>query len=279
MEKSMKRIISITSLVIAVLLLFTTCGIQRRFRWERNNEYTITNGAICFNLSYASDDEVHHLDPKNGFPRLYFFYAIAPQTGLVSGNASSSLISQYNSQFVNTTRNIIPNTTINVGTDDPPISTVTVYPIDAVGSSTTSSRIGLYEFVDAEKPNLRPQFPDSLDSFPVDTQTRYDRTITYSISTVEYEEGFAIQLTLNPNTSYQMVYTLLRTNGEPFMTDISYYIEEQGRSEKREFDYNDAASYFQMPSIYIYASCSFAYNGYTSVSTIPLTIVDSQIAF
>lgn len=265
---SIKSVIRII-LIVAVLLFFQSCGIPQMFRWEQNNEYSISGSAIRFNTSYSSDGTRYDLEPKNGFPRLHFFYAIAPQTGLTSGTAYSLLASSFNSRYSDS----VPPTTIDVSRHDP-IVTRTVYPTDASSSTTTSSVIGLYEFVNAYDTSSRPDFPDSINDFLDDTESSYDKFITYSAETVSYGSGYAIQLTLNNGR----VYTLIRNNGEPFMTDISEYIEEQGSSEVREFDYGDAASYFQMPSIYIYVSCSFACVGYTSVYTIPLTVVGSPIA-
>ena len=270
---SIKSVIRII-LIVAVLLLFTTCGIPRMFRWDRNNEYTISSSEIHFDLSYTSDGETHRLEAKNGFPQLHFFYAIAPQVDISSGNAYERLASSFNSRYSDSP----VNTTSDISRHDPLI-TVTVYPNGAAGSTTTSSVIGLYEFinVDADGAESRPSFPNRIDDFPVDTQSGYDRYITYLADVIPYGNGYAIQLTLNQNSAEPRVYTLIRNNGEPFMTNINYYIEEQGNSEIREFEYGDAASYFQMASIYVYATCTFAFNGYTSVYTIPLTRVGNEM--
>lgn len=268
---SIKSVIRII-LIVAVLLFFQSCGIPQMFRWEKNSEYSISSSAIRFNISYTTDSGSKPLTPKEGFPRLHFFYAIAPKTGLTS-NADSLLISSFNSRYSDS----VPPTTTDISRHDP-IVTRTVYPTDASSSTTTSSVIGLYEFVEYNEDDgtfSRPSFPDDISYFLYDTESTYDRVIRYSADIVQYDNGYAIELTLNAGTSEEIVYTLVRNNGEPFMADITEYIEEQGSSEVREFDYGDAASDFQMPSIYIFVSCSFACVNYTSVYTIPLTTVGS----
>lgn len=266
----MKRIISITSLVIAVLLLFTACGIPKMFRWENNVNYSIS-GRI---LQYLADDKV----PVNGFPRMKFYYAIGPTSGVtVDSRLASSLSSSYSN-------NVLPD---RARTNHEPLVSTTIS-IDG-----ESSRIGLYEFTVIN--GDRPVFP-SVNSYTsedsdaeailklprfmyadwLNISSQFNRAIRYTVTTIRYGDGYAVELTLNsdaPDEKDRETYILLRDDGETFKANIGEYISTS--SYDREFEESDSPETFNAPAIIVFVTCSFAFNSYTSRYTIPLTVVGS----
>ena len=159
-------------------------------------------------------------------------------------------------------------------TDSEPIASDSVT-ITTSNDETTTIR--LYEFVDAET-GQRPVFPNSIDMY-LDADesigSSYLKHATYSAEMVSSGSGENyIHLTINEGTEKQMEYDLLRFNGDAFQNGITNYIGRNDNGEVREFsDEDDPASNFMDPRVYLYVSCTYLFEGYTTVSTIELTEV------
>ncbi len=278
-------------LIIAALLFVSSCGIPRMFSWDNNEEYQINSSRIRFNLSYirydsaAGQNEEVQLTPKDGAPKLNFYYAIGSTTGLES-KIETSLSSAYSSRYSNA---YPPSRQIN---DQTPIASATA----TISASKETTSVGLYEFKNED--GIRPGYLFDINDyypFSADAETgnitenenlaaileNYDKCVTYSLTTVEHNGGYAIELTLFPelpeSDPHRYTFTLVRNNGLPFRTSIDSYIGKDD-GEMGEFTAeDDNARDFITPAIYVFVSCTFIFDGYTTVRTIPLTMVGNAI--
>lgn len=292
MEKSMKRIISIISLVIAVLLLFTTCGIPRMFGWDYNTQYIRNSNSIRFS---SNPKNVTDAEFEDKFPRLLFFYAVGYTTDvssyngqIASGTASTSaggvtansLAYAFNSDYSDSVPYIRPS-----GNVEQPVTSAYVL-IDTPTTSSNRSTVKMFGFIDA-RTGERPDFPAGIENFYDRSNSwlnykDYDYAVTYSAEPVPYEDGYAILLILYPEApeEYQTEYLLLRENGLPFSNRIADYIGNNN-GQACEYDENDPASSYESgggtPAIFIFASCSFDFRGYTSLYTSYVNTVGNPI--
>ena len=299
----MRKKILITFIFFSVALFFLqSCGIPKMFKWENNNEYYANNNSIKFNMSYMASGETQHLHAKDNFPQMFFFYAIGPTTGLTSSTTQDRMISAFN-----TFSRSYPSITTNVNDHEPIVSSTVS--LTGLPSDDNSTRIGLYEFIDASDTNSRPDFPKGIKSFLPPRLDEYvdengnlsdsdesiinadyswlyldnfDKAITYTASMIPYDDGYAVQLIIYPDgpEENQLTYFLLRNNGETFKTAMSEYINDGSSSSTNTREYkeeNDNAISFMSPAIYIFVSCTFAFEGYTTISTIPLHLVGNPI--
>ena len=223
-----------------------------------------------FNLSYVyydrdlGSDRTIQLTPLSGTPVMHFYYCVSSAGGLSGFNMSSAFTSQYSSRYV-------PVRDIN--SIDPIVSdSVTL----TSGADDVTTSVGLYEFIDVAT-GQRPDFPHSIDDFLENTDSiigsSYLKHATYSIQSVSAGEAgeYYFQLTLNENTEKERVYTLARFNGAPFRNGMANYLGTEDNGDTREYsDEDDPAGDFINPRVYIYASATFLFEGYTTVSTIEL---------
>lgn len=266
---------NIRSLIFIAVLFFlslSSCGMPRMFRWDRNEEYRISSSQLEFNLSYVyydrdlGSDRTIQLTPLSGTPVMHFYYCVSSAGGLSGFNMSSAFTSQYSSRYV-------PVRDIN--SIDPIVSdSVTL----TSGADDVTTSVGLYEFIDVAT-GQRPDFPHSIDDFLENTDSigsSYLKHATYSIQPVSAGEAgeYYFQLTLNENTEKERVYTLARFNGAPFRNGMANYLGTEDNGDTREYsDEDDPAGDFINPRVYIYASATFLFEGYTTVSTIELAEV------
>ena len=244
------------------------------FQWEKNEEYEISSNMIQFNLSYtyhdrdSNSDRTVNLTPITGVPDIHFYYAISDRsiTGF-SNNMLSSFSSRYSSVFV-------PVRSMN---SDEEIASRSV-----TFSDNTTSTIKLYEFVDVDT-QQRPDFPSNInDCLDRDEGygSSYDKHVTYSISAIPNgNDGYYLQLIINEGTIKEKQFTLARFNGAPFRAGITNYFGREDGGRVREFsDENDAAkSAFVQPAVFVFATATFAFQGYTTVRTIELTEITSSL--
>lgn len=261
---------SLIFIAVLFLLSLSGCGMPRMFVWDRNEEYRISSSQLEFNLSYTyydrdlGSDRTVQLTPLSGTPVMHFYYAISSASGLSGYNMASAFSSAYSSKYV----------PVRSLTDSEPIASDSVT-ITTSNDETTTVR--LYEFVDAET-GQRPVFPNSIDMY-LDADesigSSYLKHATYSAEMVSSGSGENyIHLTINEGTEKQMEYDLLRFNGDSFQNGITNYIGRNDNGEVREFsDEDDPASNFMDPRVYLYVSCTYLFEGYTTVSTIELTEV------
>ena len=292
----MKRIISIISLTIAVLIFFTACGIPRLFRWDYNTQYTRTNSSIRFDAHPEGDNEATFAD---NYPRLMFYYAIGFTNSISSSSslASASAATHgggitgnslaYNFNYLYDDR--VPGNGGTIGYRDNYVASSTVR-IDNPSTSNSLSSVRMFGFVDANT-GERPRFPNGIENFcatssnPWLSYNDYDYAITFSAEPVPYEDGYAILLTLYPESEapeeYQIEYLLLRNNRLPFHNRLSDYIGTDQGAEC-EYSEDDPASSYESgdsgsPAIFIFASCSYGFTRYNTRQTGYIDLVGNPI--
>ena len=259
---------SLIFIAVLFLLSLSGCGMPRMFVWDRNEEYRISSSQLEFNLSYTyydrdlGSDRTVQLTPLSGTPVMHFYYCITSASGLESNDIASAFRSSYSSKYV-PSRDI--NSTEPIASDSVTITT----------SNDETTTIRLYEFVNAST-GARPVFPNNIDMYLEADESigsSYLKHATYSaemVSTGSSGENY-IHLTINPDTEKEVEYSLLRFNGDAFQNGISNYIGRNDNGDTREFpDEDDPASNFMDPRVYIYVTCTYLFEGYTTVSTIEL---------
>ena len=256
---------------IAVLFIISLsgCGMPRMFSWSKNEEYRISSSQLDFNLSYTyydrdlGSDRTVQLTPLTGTPVMHFYYCVSSSTGLSGFNMSSAFTSSYSSRYV----------PVRDVTSSEPIASDSVTLTSRADEVTTS--VGLYEFIDVAT-GRRPDFPSDIDDYLDSDETTgsgYLKHLTYKVEPVQAESsgGYYFHLTINPDTEKEREYLLARFNGAPFRNGISNYLGKEDNGDVREYsDEDDPAGDFILPTVYIYASATFLFEGYTTVSTIEL---------
>ncbi len=252
--------------VVCVLLLFlTSCGIPRMFPWT-DNQYDLTGYNLAFSTKFETTSYIDgqpnirdwDLTPRSGTPVLRIYYMLLPE----QGSSGSSLISSFNSNY----RNSFPP---NFGKGDAVASTSISSTAVSDGYVSTS----MYEMTVVDD-NYQFYTPASnvlcgIDFFPPE-KAGATGVSSYNLEwTVSWERtsaGYYLMLAFNNGETVR----LGRMNGEPFPINPSDYAKST-TGDAVEFTSSDEPGLTSTMILRVYLTASFAYEGYTTRSTIPLT--------
>ena len=298
----MKRERAVSFLISCILLLFLSvaCGIPRMFPWRINYQYTINSSELDFLLHFTTESNssgvsgttTWDLVPSPNTPIFRVYYVIVPDTDASFQSSVNSMASSFSSRYSSSfpksfgegeaayTRSfsttLTSDETISVSIwemavihDDGTFEPASSYfqgieffePVGSSDSSDTETGEGSDTSGDGSDSSSENSDPS--------TGLADEYVARYEFSQESTSNGYYILMTLNGTT-----YRLGRMNGEPFSLNLSDYYDDS--SNDTEFLYEDRDGLQQNAILNIYVSASFAFEGYTTRSTISLYNVHSN---
>ena len=298
------RILSFLVSFVLLLFLSVSCGIPRMFPWRSTYQYNISSSSLDFKLHFTTESNSSgaatptqwNLQPSPNTPILRLYYIIVPDTDASFQNSvvgmASSFYSQYRSSFPKSfgegdaaySRSF--TTTL---TDDENI-TVALWEMSVIHddgtfepASSFFQGLDFFEPVGEGEPGTddgenipgedvgegtdEGDEPPSEDEPTTGLADQY--VANYDFSQERSGNGYYILMNLNGTT-----YRLGRMNGQPFSLNLADYYEDS--SNDTEFLYEDRQGLQTNAILNIYLTASFAFENYTTRSTIELQNVHSN---
>ena len=246
-----------------VLFVFISCGIPRMFPWRDTYQYNIDSDSIDFKLRFktsGSDEYWPKLIPSPNTPILRFYYLIVPEASMQStvSGIVSSFSSRYSSSFPKSFGSgeaAYTSSYETTSTDDETIS-VSLYELSIIHDNGRFEPVSQYfQGIDWFEPMLQEGEELPSDGYADEYQVTY----SFAQESIEGSNEYYITLTLNGET-----YRLGRSNGEPFVRDARSYYDD----DDSEFLPEDSDGLLTDAKLLIYATASFAFEGYTTRQTI-----------
>ena len=293
------RILSFLVSFVLLLFLSVSCGIPRMFPWRNNYQYTINSSELDFRLHFTTEsnssgadrETTWNLVPSPNTPIFRVYYIIVPDTEASFQSSVNSMASSFSSRYSSSFPKSFgegeaaySRSFTTTSTDDEDITVglweMSIIHDDGTYEPASSFFQGIDFFTPVDSSDVSPSPPGEGETVPPaegEGQGGTGETVEYAdeyVARYEFSQerttnGYYILMNLNGTT-----YRLGRMNGQPFSLNLSDYYDDP--SNDTEFLYEDRAGIQQNAILNIYVSASFAFENYTTRSTISLYNVHSN---